>query len=144
LIAFFEDLIIAKLKSALPAIDVQPLPLAPEELGYPVTENQIYVAFESESFRPVDGGMVDRFYYQQTRKLRYELVLRLMDLFGQRRSYDIINRIRDALTGLGSGNLSRMGLYQVSGGYKRYADGLWLYQMQFEVPVAYALRVEDA
>jgi Gp37 protein len=136
-IALYEDLIITKLREVLPAIDVQPLPLEPEELGYPVTESQIYVAFESESFKAVGGGMVDRQRFYQGRTLRFQLILRLMDLYGQRRSYAVLDLIREALTGLGIGNLTRTGLYQVDGGYKRYAEGLWLYQMRFEVPLVF-------
>lgn len=143
MIAAYEDLIVTRLQLALPAIDVQPLPLEPEELGYPVTESQIYVAFESESFRPVDGGMTDRSYFHQARTLRYQLILRLLDLYGQRRSYAVLDTIRETLTGARLGTLSRTGLYQVDGGYKRYGDGLWLYQMRFEVPQVYAIKRDE-
>jgi Gp37 protein len=143
LIAAYEDLIIGRLRSTLPAIDTQPLPLEPDELGYPVTESQIYVAFESESFQPVGGGMSDRSCFHQGRTLRYQLILRLLDLYGQQRSYGVLDIIREALTGATLPKLSRTGLYQVDGGYKRYADGLWLYQMRFEVPVVYAINKGD-
>jgi Gp37 protein len=136
-IATLEDLIISKLRSILPEVDTQPLPVDPADLGLPVTESQIYVAFESESFNPVEGGYTGRTYYQQLRKLRFQLILRLFELYGQQRSYDVLDTIRQALTGLGVEQRSRTGLYQVDGGFKQYAQGLWLYQMRFEIPTAY-------
>lgn len=141
MIATIEDLIIAKLRTQLPAIDTQPLPLDPAELGYPVTENQIFVAFESETFDSVDGRMVGRQFYRQSRILRYQLILRLLDLNNQRRSYAVLDVIRASLTGIGGDRRSRTGLYQISGGFKQYAEGLWLYQMRFEFPTSYTLEV---
>ena len=140
-IAIIEDLIIARLRETLPEIDTQPLPVDPADLGLPVTESQIYVAFESESFDSVGGGMSDRAYYHQGRKLRFQLILRLLDLYGQRRSYAALDLIRANLTGLGAIQQSRTGLYQVDGGFKQYAQGLWLYQMRFEIPTNYAVEV---
>jgi Gp37 protein len=140
LIAFFEDLIIDKLRSTLPAIDVQGFPIDPRDLGLPVTESQIFVAFERDDFGDVQGGMTDRTYYQQPWKLQYQLVLRLMDFHGQRRSYDTLNRIRDAVTGLGAGQKSRAGLRPMDSGFKTFAEGLWLYQMRFGVQTHYTLN----
>lgn len=143
MIELFEDLIINKLRLTLPNIDTQPFPLDPADLGLPVTENQIFVAFERDDFGDVVGGMTDRIYYQQPWKLQYQLILRLMDFHGQRRSYDVLNRIRDAVTGLGMGKLSRQGLRPMDSGFKALADGLWLYQIRFAVQTQYVLKVED-
>jgi hypothetical protein len=142
LIALFEDLIIDKLRSTLPAIDIQPFPIDPADLGLPVTESQIFVAFERDDFGDVGGGMTDRIYYQQPWKLQYQLILRLLDFHGQRRSYDTLNRIRDAVTGLGAGQKSRAGLRPMDSGFKTLADGLWVYQMRFAVQTQYTLKVE--
>jgi hypothetical protein len=143
LIEVFEDLIINKLRLTLPNIDTQPFPIDPADLGLPVTESQIFVAFESDDFGDVVGGMTDRIYYQQPWKLQYVLILRLMDFHGQRRSYDTLNRIRDAVTGLGAGQKSRAGLRPMNSGFKTFAEGLWLYQMRFAVQTQYVLKVED-
>jgi hypothetical protein len=142
MIGIFEDLIITKLKAELPAIDIQPFPVDPADLGLPVTENQIFVAFERDDFGDVGGGMVERGYYRQPWKLQYQLFLRLMDFHSQRRSYDVLNRIRDAVTGLGTGELSRAGLRPVNSGFKSLVDGLWLYQMRFAVDTQYVLEVD--
>jgi Gp37 protein len=141
-IGLFEDLIISKLKSTLPAIDTQAFPIDPADLGLPVTESQIFVAFERDDFGDVVGGMTDRTYYQQPWKLQYQLILRLMDFHGQRRSYDVLNRIRDAVTGLGAGKLSRAGLRPMDSGFKTLAEGLWVYQMRFAVQTQYTLEVD--
>lgn len=143
MIEVFEDLIINKLRLTLPNIDTQPFPIDPADLGLPVTESQIFVAFESDDFGDVVGGMTDRIYYQQPWKLQYVLILRLMDFHGQRRSYDTLNRIRDAVTGLGAGQKSRAGLRPMNSGFKTFAEGLWLYQMRFAVQTQYVLKVED-
>ncbi len=143
MIALYEDLIIAKLKSELPGIDIQPFPIDPADLGLPVTESQIFVAFERDDFGDVGGGMTDRIYYQQPWKLQYQLILRLMDFHGQRRSYDVLNRIRDAVTGLGAGQKSRAGLRPMDSGFKTLADGLWIYQMRFAVQTQYTLKVDN-
>jgi Gp37 protein len=92
-IGLFEDLIINKLKAELPTIDTQPFPIDPADLGLPVTESQIFVAFERDDFGDVAGGMTDRTFYQQPWKLQYQLILRLMDFHGQRRSYDVLKSI---------------------------------------------------
>jgi Gp37 protein len=144
LIALFEDLIIGKLKTELPAIDVQSFPIDPADLGLPVTESQIFVAFEGDDFGDVVGGMTDRIYYQQPWKLQYQLVLRLLDFHGQRRSYETLDQIRDAVTGLGAGKLSRAGLRPMDSGFKTLAEGgLWVYQMRFAVQTQYTLKVEN-
>ena len=139
MIEVFEDLIINKLRLTLPNIDTQPFPIDPADLGLPVMESQIFVAFESDDFGDVVGGMTDRIYYQQPWKLQYVLILRLMDFHGQRRSYDTLNRIRDAVTGLGAGQKSRAGLRPMNSGFKTFAEGLWLYQMRFAVQTQYVL-----
>jgi Gp37 protein len=143
LIEVFEDLIIDKLRLTLPAIDVQGFPIDPADLGLPVTESQIFVAFERDDFGDVVGGMTDRIYYQQPWKLQYQLILRLLDFHGQRRSYDTLNRIRDAVTGLGAGKLSRAGLRPMDSGFKTLAEGLWVYQMRFAVQTQYTLKVDN-
>ena len=139
-IGLFEDLIIDKLRLVLPTIDIQPFPIDPADLGLPVTESQIFVAFERDDFGDVAGGMTNRIYYQQPWKLQYQLILRLMDFHGQRRSYDTLNRIRDAVTGLGAGQKSRAGLRPMDSGFKTLADGLWIYQMRFAVQTQYTLE----
>lgn len=143
MIELFEDLIINKLKTELPAIDTQPFPIDPADLGLPVTESQIFVAYERDDFGDVAGGMTDRIYYQQPWKLQYQLILRLLDFHGQRRSYDTLSRIRDAVTGLGAGQKSRAGLRPVDSGFTTLADGLWVYRMRFAVQTQYTHKLDN-
>jgi hypothetical protein len=138
------DLIISKLTAALPAVVVESLPVDPDILGSPVTENQIWVALDSISADDPGGAMVKRTTFTQSESWSFTLVLRLFDLYSPTRDYTVIETIRNTLSGVGSGSMnSSPGLYMERLGFREFADGLYLYQMVWAIGNQYVTTVKN-
>jgi hypothetical protein len=131
------DEIIHALTVAIPEATIEPLPIDPEILGSPVRENQIWVAFDSISADSPGGAMVNRISTKQSERWSFVLVLRLFDLYSPSGSYDQIERVRDAVTGLASGDRSTAGLYMQSVAFREFAEGLFLYRMSLVLETNY-------
>jgi hypothetical protein len=132
-IAQLEQAIVDRLTTEFPNVDVSGLPTDPDILGSPVGENEIWVALDSDTLSPPDGGLVGRKQFRQSQTISFILVLRLFDLYSGRPAYGLIDQIRECLTGLGATQApSVVGLYSTGVRFSQFGQGLWLYQMSLE------------
>jgi len=128
-----EQAIVDKLAVEFPGVEVSGLPTDPQEIGAPVQENQIWIALDSDSLSPPEGGLAQRKQFRQSQAISFVLVLRLFDLYSPRPAYGLIDQIRECLTGLGATQApSAIGLYSTGVRFSQFAEGLWLYQMSLE------------
>jgi hypothetical protein len=132
-IAQLEQAIVDRLVDEFPGVEVSGLPTDPEVLGSPVGENQIWVALDGDTLSAPEGGLVGRKAFRQSQTINFVLVLRLFDLYSGRPAYDLIDQIRECLTGLGATDApSAVGLYSTGVRFSQFSQGLWLYQMSLE------------
>lgn len=124
-----EQAIVSRLTAVLPTIKISPFPESPAEFGKPTTKSQIFVGFKKETLEAPQLVNYDAPSIQP-RILEYELIFRLKDLRSHTGVYEVIDQIRDCLTGFAPLPNSKA-LYESQSGFVDLDQGLWFYSMTF-------------
>lgn len=147
-----EQSIIARLVAELGnSARISELPVDPADIGVPVSGSQIWVAFKDESFEaPGRTGVTSPLRPESlNRTMTFELIIRgqQVQVSGHQQSYDLIDRVRAALTGWMDPAIEKeqgptRPFYPVRAGFTSFGAGLWVYSATYACTSVYSPRLQ--
>jgi hypothetical protein len=92
----------------------------------PVKTGQLFVRYDGSSFRVTD-------YNDISTVARVELILRKKDLRSHQGAYEVIDKVRELLTGFVPDSNDGRVCLPVSDRFDSFANGIWRFAMSYEV-----------